>query len=164
MIFGFGKGFSKRTLRVREASMQDAPVITTLHAASFDRPWGLTEIERMLADESILAHVVAGGGQHDPAEGFSLTRIAADEAEILSIAVSPKRRGEGLGRRLIAAQSEMLAVNRVRTLFLEVQEDNASAIALYQRTGFHEVSRRAAYYRKADGSAATAIVMRKVLD
>lgn len=159
MIFGFGK----RTLRVREAKMQDAPVIAGLHAASFDRPWGLIEIERMLADESHLTHVSAGGGENDPAEAFIITRIAADEAEILSVAVAPRRRGEGIGRSLINAQCDMLSVNRIRTLFLEVQEDNSPAIALYNRLGFGEVSRRAAYYRKADGSAATAIVMRKVI-
>ena len=54
-------------------------------------------------------------------------------------------------------------LNRIRTLFLEVEEGNAPAIALYKRQGFTDVSRRDAYYRKADGSAATAIVMRRTL-
>jgi ribosomal-protein-alanine N-acetyltransferase len=45
-------------------------------------------------------------------------------------------------------------------LFLEVEDSNAPALALYERQGFREVARREAYYRKADGSAATALVMR----
>jgi [ribosomal protein S18]-alanine N-acetyltransferase len=51
----------------------------------------------------------------------------------------------------------------VRTLFLEVEEGNTAALALYARQGFTEVSRRAAYYRKSDGSAANAIIMRRTL-
>ena len=45
-------------------------------------------------------------------------------------------------------------------LFLEVEEGNAPARALYVKRGFVEVGRRNAYYKKADGSAASAIVMR----
>jgi [ribosomal protein S18]-alanine N-acetyltransferase len=96
-------------------------------------------------------------------EGFILSRIAADEAEVLSIAVDPKRRGEGIARRLLQTQMEMLPLNRIRTLFLEVEDGNAPALALYKRSGFVEVARREAYYRKSDGSAATAFVMRKSL-
>ncbi|MGL4242505.1 MAG: ribosomal protein S18-alanine N-acetyltransferase [Beijerinckiaceae bacterium] len=158
MIFGFGK--SRKPLVIRQAEMTDAPVIANLHAQSFDRPWGLMEFERMLAEENIAAHVAAAATGGDRPEGFVLSRIAADEAEVLSIAVAPERRGEGVGRRLLEAHREVLLLSRVRVLFLEVEDSNVSALALYARQGFREVSRRQAYYRKADGSAATALVMR----
>ena len=157
MILGFGR--SRAPLVIRPAEMEDSRAVAGIHAASFDRPWGLTEFERLLAEENSLAHVAASAA----AEGFALSRLAADEAELLSIAVLPRRRGEGIAGRLLAAHLEALALNRVRTLFLEVEEGNAPAIALYRRRGFAEVSRRDAYYRKADGSAATAIVMRRTL-
>ena len=48
-------------------------------------------------------------------------------------------------------------------MFLEVAKDNAPALALYERFGFVQVGERAGYYRRADGSRATAIVMRKSL-
>ncbi len=122
---------------------------------------GLIEFERLLAEETTLAHVAAGAG--DAAAGFVLSRVAADEAEVLSIAVMPERRGEGIAGRLLDAHREMLRFARARMLFLEVEDANAAALALYRRQGFQEVSRRDAYYRKADGSAATAIVMRAAL-
>ena len=54
-----------------------------------------------------------------------------------------------------------LAGMGVRSLFLEVDEGNAAARRLYERAGFAEVGRRKAYYQKADGSAATALVMKR---
>ena len=157
MIFGFGR---PRPLSVRVAEMADCLAIAEVHADSFDRPWGLMEFERMLAEENICAHVAVGTGA---ADGFVLSRLAGDEAEVLSIAVRQRRRGEGVAGKLLAAHMESLTLARVRTLFLEVEEGNLPAIALYRRKNFTEVARRDAYYRKADGSAATAIVMRRVL-
>jgi [ribosomal protein S18]-alanine N-acetyltransferase len=160
MIFGFGR--PRHPLLIRPAGTHDVRAVSEIHAASFDRPWGLTEFERLMAEETVLTHVAAGGTADVP-EGFSLARLAADEAEILSIAVNPNRRGEGIAGRLLTTQMDMLALNGIRTLFLEVEDSNAPAQALYRRHGFMEVSRREAYYRKADGSAATALVMRRTL-
>jgi ribosomal-protein-alanine N-acetyltransferase len=158
MIFGFGR--SKAALVIRPADMSDARDVASIHAASFDRPWGLMEFERMMAEENTLAHVA--GGERE-AEAFVLSRLSADEAEILSIAVHPRRRGEGHSGRLLRAHTEALTLNRIRTIFLEVEQTNAPALALYKRQGFTEVARRDAYYRRSDGSAATALVMRRTL-
>jgi len=158
MIFGFGR--QRPPLAIRLAQMEDCLPVAEIHAESFDRPWGLMEFERMLAEENILAHIAGGD---EPAEGFVLSRLAGDEAEVLAIAVRPRRRGEGIAGRLLGAHAQALMLSRVRKLFLEVEEGNRAALALYRRQGFSEVARRDAYYRKADGSAATAIVMRRTL-
>ncbi len=157
MIFGFGR---PRPLAIRPAAMEDCIAIADIHADSFDRPWGLMEFERLLAEESAFCHVAAADAVP---EAFVLSRLAGDEAEVLSIAVRPRRRGEGVAGRLLAAHLDSLMLARVKTLFLEVEEGNQPAIALYRRQRFAEVARRDAYYRKADGSAATAIVMRRTL-
>ena len=78
--------------------------------------------------------------------GFIMSRLAADEAEILSVAVAGARHGRGLARRLLDLHLRRLAGLGCRAVFLEVDEHNAPAIRLYDRAGFREISRRANYY------------------
>jgi [ribosomal protein S18]-alanine N-acetyltransferase len=103
----------------------------------------------------------------DPASGrlrgFVLARLAADEAEILTIAVEPSARGKGVGRALLAENLRQAARAGARTMFLEVDQDNAPALALYDRLGFVKVGERAGYYRRKDGQRATAVIMLKAL-
>ncbi len=51
----------------------------------------------------------------------------------------------------------------VAAVFLEVDEANAAARALYARAGFREVARRAGYYPQENGAAANALVLRRDL-
>ncbi len=81
-----------------------------------------------------------------------LARLAADEAEVLTVAVVPERRQQGLGARLVSeAAGEARRRGAVR-LFLEVSTRNPAARALYRALGFEQVGRRRGYY--ADGSDA----------
>jgi [ribosomal protein S18]-alanine N-acetyltransferase len=146
---------------VRALRMADAGRIAELHAEGFHAPWPASECEAMLLDTAVVGQGLGHGAGLD---GFVLSRMAADEAEILTIAVSRRRRGAGLGKRLLQAHLGRLAGLGIRRLFLEVDEGNAAARALYDRLGFEEVGRRNGYYRKPDGSAATALVLKRELD
>ena len=73
---------------------------------------------------------------------------AADEGEILNLAVAPAGRRRGLGRALVEAMLEALRTRGIRQVYLEVRESNSSARALYASRGFKEVGRRKAYYRR----------------
>ena len=103
----------------------------------------------------------------DPAtsrmRGFAISRLAADEAELLTIAVEPAWRGRGVGRDLLREHLSRAALSGARAMFLEVDHANAAAIALYARFGFRKVGERDGYYRRSDGKPATALVMRKDL-
>ena len=92
-----------------------------------------------------------------------LARLAADEAEILTIAVDPAARDKGVGRALLAANLRQATNAGARAMFLEVDAGNAAALALYKRLGFAKVGERPGYYRRKDGVRATAVVMRRAL-
>ena len=139
-----------------EARERDAAGIAALHAASFRRGWGEDEVHRLLLDRAVVAHRVMIG---QALTGFILSRLAADEAEILSIAVAPARRGRGLARRLLELHLRRLAGLGARAVFLEVGEQNMPARRLYERAGFRQVGRRHGYYE----GGATALLLRRDL-
>ena len=85
-----------------------------------------------------------------------LARAIMDEAEILTLAVLPDARRQGLGRDLLRAAMRRAAETDARTMFLEVAEDNGAARRLYTSQGFTEVGRRKRYYANGDD----ALVMR----
>lgn len=140
-----------------DATIRDATAFAALHATSFHRGWSDGEFERLLAERNVIAQRALRGGK---LVGFVLSRMAADEAEILSIAVSSKERGRGLARRLLDLHLRRLAGAGCRTVFLEVDENNEPAQRLYHRAGFRQVGRRASYYQQG-GSATTALVLRR---
>ncbi len=143
-----------------EASPRDAGTIAALHAQSFQRGWSEDECEQLLGDRGVVTHRAMAGTK---LAGFIMSRIAADEAEILSVAVSRAYRGRGIAARLLALHLRRLAGLGVRTVFLEVGETNDPAGKLYASAGFHEVSRRPNYYPGSNGKPISALVLRREL-
>ncbi|MDB5515186.1 MAG: ribosomal-protein-alanine N-acetyltransferase [Tardiphaga sp.] len=152
--------FGGATAVVEPASLRDAPSLAKLHGASFHRGWGEGEFEEMLSQRNTLVHRLRLRSKFI---GFAVSRMAADEAEILSIAIAPGQRGRGLSRQLLLTHLGHLAGRGVRTVFLEVEENNQPARRLYDRAGFTVAGRRERYYREAGGEQLNALVMRRDL-
>jgi len=150
----------KEPAAIEPATRRDLPVLAQLHAASFHRGWGENEFDDMLRESNTLVHRLRLGRS---VIGFAVSRMAADEAEILSIAVAPGHRGRGLSRDLLRTHLGHLAGRGVRTVFLEVEENNIPARRLYDRAGFAVAGRRERYYREAGGKELNALVMRRDL-
>ncbi|TVR06061.1 MAG: GNAT family N-acetyltransferase [Salinarimonadaceae bacterium] len=131
--------------------------LAEIHAEAFARPWRAHDFERLLVERTVIGDGLFFGGRE--AQGFSLSRVVADEAEILTIAIAPAARGKGHSRILLERHLDALARRGVARVHLEVDEGNAPALALYRRFGFAEVGRREGYFLKADGSRATALTM-----
>ncbi len=159
MIAMLRRLFARGEPALSAAEPRDAPAIARLHAASFRRGWSDGEIARLLMERNVVAHRAMSGAT---LAGFILSRLAADEAEILSVAVAAKWRGHGTARRLLALHLGRLAALGAREVFLEVDEGNAPALALYRRAGFAEAGRRPGYYPQA-GAPANALVLRRNL-
>jgi len=160
MIQLIARWFARREPVLSEASPRDAAAIATLHAASFHRGWSDDEIERLLLDRQVVTHRAMAGRT---LAGFILSRLVEGEAEILSVAVASARRSRGLARRLVDLHLRRLAGLGIRTVFLEVGEDNTPARRLYRRTGFREVGRREGYYQDRLGPGTAALVLRRDL-
>ena len=160
MMGWFSGWFSPGMPLVEPATLRDAPRLAQLHAASFHRGWDDGEFESMIAERNTLVHRLRLGRK---TIGFAVSRIGADEAEILSMAIDAGKRGRGLSRNLLLTHLGHLAGRGVRRIFLEVEENNAPARRLYERCGFAVVGRRARYYRQPSGEQLNALLMRRDL-
>ncbi|GAW41666.1 ribosomal-protein-alanine N-acetyltransferase [Brevundimonas sp. SH203] len=130
-------------------------VLAALHAEAFAAPWDARAFSDLLAQPGVCLGVET--------DGFILIRVVLDEAEILTLAVRPDARRQGLGRRLVERACDAAKEAGAASLFLEVAEDNAAARALYARAGFVEIGRRKAYYTGTDGRRIDALALRRDL-
>jgi ribosomal-protein-alanine N-acetyltransferase len=160
MIGFLSRLFARSQPVLSDATLRDAAAIAKLHAASFHRGWSEDELESLLVERNVLTHRATVNGR---LVGFIMSRMAASEAEILSVAVAASYRGKGLARRMLNLHMGRLSGVGTRVIFLEVDESNAAARQLYRRAGFGEAGRREGYYAAADGKRATALVLRRDL-
>ena len=77
--------------------------------------------------------------------------VAADEAHVLNVCITPERQGRGYGRHLLRALVKLAGDHGAARIFLEVRPSNPAAIALYHEEGFNEIGRRPRYYPSKDG-------------
>lgn len=155
---------SPREFAIEPLELDDAGVLPRIHEEDFIRPWSEDEFGELLAQHNVFGFAAreVGNRKLGPV-GFVLVRQAADEAEILTVAVSRTARRQGIGRSLMDAVLRALHAERIASLFLEVDETNAPAIALYRRLGFIQVGKRPDYYKQPGGERTGAIVMRRDL-
>ena len=155
MISLLSRFFARSEPALSDASTRDAAAIAALHGKSFQRGWSEDEVEALLVERNVIGHRALAGTK---LAGFILSRLAAEEAEILSVAVDRAWQGRGLGHRLLMQHLGRLAGYGAQTVFLEVGEKNDPATQLYLRAGFREVARRPNYYGDA-----TALILRRDL-
>ena len=123
-----------------------------LHHDSFTLPlpWAASEIAATLSSPFSFALV------RD--KGFLLGQVVAGEAELLTIAVAPDARRQGIGRALVEAFLTEAKARNAESAFLEVAETNTAARSVYAAAGFAQTGRRKGYYRGA-GLVVDAILM-----
>ncbi len=150
------------SLVITEAGVEAAALLAALHGEGIGEAgpaWTEAAFATLLALPGRCAFVADEAGQP---LGFVLLGLAADEAEVITLAVLPDARRRGIGAALVAAAAREAAARGATRLFLEVAEDNAPARALYARAGFVPVGRRKGYYARP-AAAVDALVLALIL-
>jgi [ribosomal protein S18]-alanine N-acetyltransferase len=137
---------------VRQAHLAEAGICAALHAACFPDSWDEAAFARFLGASGCLV-LLAARGDDAPPHGLLVARIAADEAELITLGVVPAQRHQGMARALLEAARTALCQAGAKQLFLEVEDGNAAALGLYRSLGSVPVGRRPRYY--AHGADAT---------
>jgi ribosomal-protein-alanine N-acetyltransferase len=135
------------------ATAAHAAVLAAIHAAAFPprEAWGADAISLQLG-------LPGSFGLLDPRGGMLLGSTAGDDAEVLTLAVSPPVRRQGIASLLLRQAKALVAACGSVAIYLEVATGNIGALALYGRHGFVEVGRRRHYY--ADGSDAVVMCLK----
>ncbi len=125
---------------------EDVPLgeIMEIERSSFKVPWTEEDFLTLLGRDYAVTLIAEEGGS---VSGYGCAASAADEAEILNLAVDKEKRRRGIGRELLTRLVKAVTDRGARRVYLEVRESNAGARALYTSFGFAEVGVRRNYYR-----------------
>jgi len=133
-----------------------ARILAALHAACFAASWDAKAMAELLPLPGLRATIALAG---DEPVGLVLVRVAADEAEVLTICTLPAWRRRGIAGRLMEAAGDQATRAGAVRLYLEVAADDPAALGLYTARGFVVVGRRHGYY----GHGRDALVMARSL-
>lgn len=129
--------------------------MTNLHAACFHKGWSPDDMRTHIDTDIVM-------GRGNPVDGFLIIRAAADQAELLTIAVNQEKRRKGMATVLMSAGEKAAQKSGADILFLEVAEDNPAAIAFYKKHKYEEFARRPAYYARPDGRVAARLFRKQL--
>ncbi|HIW21195.1 MAG TPA: ribosomal protein S18-alanine N-acetyltransferase [Candidatus Dorea intestinavium] len=142
---------------VLKVTKKDLKEIQEMEKEIFSDSWSLKSLESSLEQENSLFLCVKEKGA---ILGYVIFYVAADEGEIIRIAVKKDRRREGIGQRMLLKIEDYCEKKGINTLYLEVREGNASAFSFYLESGFINSGLRKDYYENPKEDA---ILMKREL-
>ena len=140
----------------RPLATADLDRVAQIERATFPDPWSRRSFAEAMARPEV--HALALDDETGRLVGYALSVRAADEGEILNIAVDPPARAKGAGRALLGALLDHLRSTGTAQVFLEVRPSNEAAIALYRRAGFRPLGVRKGYYGSPGEDALTMVL------
>ncbi len=132
-----------------------ATKMAKIHADCFSvpRPWDKHEFIDLLKDDKMFDVIHT--------HGFAIgQRLDDTQTELLTLAISPHEQGKGLGSHLLKDFIARVTDEGRQSIFLEVAENNAPALRLYEKADFKTVGLRPAYYEVLDAPPVDAVLMR----
>ncbi|ENV33643.1 ribosomal protein S18-alanine N-acetyltransferase [Acinetobacter gerneri] len=140
---------------IRLMQKSDLSSVAQIEKLVQSHPWNIAQFE-----ESLASYQCTVFEKSNQVVGFCILQTVLDEANLLLMAIHPNQQGQGLGYQLLDESIQMLKNNPIQ-IFLEVRESNTAAIALYEKSDFHQIDLRKNYYPNKDGSREHAIIMVK---
>lgn len=134
----------KPELIFRDLSRTDLPEVMAIENVSFPTPW----TEAMILREFEAPHSIHRLAEREGhVAGYMISWLTPPEAMIMSVAVHPELRRQGIGWALLADSFRVFRSAGIETVWLEVRLRNLAGQSLYQRFGFREAYRRRGYYQ-----------------
>ena len=119
-----------------------ADTLWAIHVQCFDHPWSFQNFQELLKLPNTF-----GFCQN---EGFILCAILPEDIEILTFAILPDYRRQGIGTALLKSVQDFAVERQKKHIFLEVKATNQPAYSLYIKNGFIQTGIRKNYYHEKD--------------
>ncbi|MDD2978956.1 MAG: tRNA (adenosine(37)-N6)-threonylcarbamoyltransferase complex dimerization subunit type 1 TsaB [Hespellia sp.] len=136
--------------KVRLMTAQDTDAVAAIETELFPDAWSRQGISDTLNNPQTVCFVEEKQGL---LTGYLMVYLAADEAEIAKIAVSPEYQRQGGGGRLLLALENECETRKINKLLLDVRESNETARLFYQNSGFVEDGIRQGFYQSPEEDA-----------
>jgi len=133
----------------RVAALDDINDLINIRAQCFGKNWSAAQFQDILIASQYATLLI-------PQTAYAIIQKIPPEAELITIAVAPSYRRQGIAEHLLKNIQQILQTEKIHTLHLEVNENLTAARALYEKMGFRQTGRRADYY----GAGEDAILMR----
>jgi [ribosomal protein S18]-alanine N-acetyltransferase len=140
---------------LRAATESDAELLADIHRQCFPNYWDIDAFNNFFAVENTFALLA----ENRAPAGMTVYRVQYEQADIITLAVCPNARRQGIARLLLKEALSHMAGLGVKQLFLDVEAGNLPALSLYEGHGFTHIKRRRNYYRQKDGTFTDALVM-----
>jgi ribosomal-protein-alanine N-acetyltransferase len=144
-------------VRISQALPSDAADLAQLHAEALPPGWPAADIAAFCGNSSRMGLKAMDGAV---LAGFAILQFAADEAEILTIAVAREAQRRGVASLIMEKAITICKERAVSCVYLEAAESNGAALRLYEKFGFSIFARRKNYYEAARPASETALIMR----
>ena len=144
-------------LKLSKMSIEDLKSIKNVLASEFDNFWSYDVLEEELECDN--SYVIVAKVDENTIVGFAGLKVILDEADIMNIVVKKDFRHNGIGSVLLENLINYSKDLNLKTITLEVNENNLSAIRLYDKFSFDRLGIRKKYYN----GESDAIIMSKNL-
>lgn len=139
----------------KQMKYEDIEKIKDTLTSDFDDFWIYKTLEEELSSPSS-KYIVAK--KENEIIGFAGIKITFDEADIMNIVVKKSNRNQGIGSLLLTNLISLCNKLKLKSITLEVNEENSIAINLYKKFMFKKIGIRKNYYKNKN-----AIIMSKKL-
>lgn len=143
--------------KINKMTIEDLKSIKNILASDFDNFWSFDVLEDELECDN--SYVIVAKNTDNTIVGFAGLKTILDEADIMNIVVKKDFRHNGIGSILLENLINYSKNTNMKTITLEVNENNLSAIRLYDKFSFDKLGIRKKYYN----GESDAIIMSKQL-
>lgn len=135
-------------IKIEKMSLNDLENIKNILISDFDDFWNYNILKDELESENSI-YIVAKS--NNEIIGFAGIKILLDEADIMNIVTKKIYRNQGIGTLLLTNLISISKNLNLHSLSLEVNEENKTAIHLYENLGFKNIGIRKNYYKSKNG-------------